>query len=167
MKKKKKKKFSKKKYWKKFIKKVNRSFCSGANQSATLESWTSKKRSTTVNSNIGSIDCDARAINVLSAFSPTMVTNFLTNPDYTSVLEPFAKQMTAALLFVDMSGFTPLTERLSKRGLRGVEELSDHLNKYFGGMVQEINSHGGDVLKFVGDALIILFHEENMDLNRC
>lgn len=39
---------------------------------------------------------------------------------------------------VDMSGFTPLSERLSHLGMRGVEDLSRHLNNYFGPITQLI-----------------------------
>lgn len=33
------------------------------------------------------------------------------------------------------------------------------LNAYLGAMVQEILSHGGDILKFSGDAFLVLFKE--------
>ena len=60
------------------------------------------------------------------------------------------------LLFLDISGFTPLTERLARRGKAGAEELTDHLNVVFGGLIGLAANHGGDVLKFGGDALFIL-----------
>mmetsp|Transcript_39310 Transcript_39310/g.45880 ORF Transcript_39310/g.45880 Transcript_39310/m.45880 type:complete len:1642 (-) Transcript_39310:798-5723(-) len=53
----------------------------------------------------------------------------------------------AALLFVDISGFTKLATRLD------VESLSSVLNSYFDLLVKHISAHGGDVLKFAGDAV--------------
>ena len=41
-----------------------------------------------------------------------------------------------ALLFVDMSGFTTMMETLSAKGLKGVEQISGHLNDYFGQLVR-------------------------------
>jgi|GEM_PF-6195910 len=38
------------------------------------------------------------------------------------------KELDASLLFFDISGFTPLTERLAKRGKAGVEQLIDTLD---------------------------------------
>ena len=75
----------------------------------------------------------------------------------TELTEAAVSSMVGALLFVDMSGFTPLSEELSKQGSRGIELLSQHLNDYFGSMVSIIHAHHGDILKFAGDALMILF----------
>jgi hypothetical protein len=36
------------------------------------------------------------------------------------------------------AGFTPLTERMSQKGMSGVEELSRHLNAYFGPICERI-----------------------------
>lgn len=52
-----------------------------------------------------------------------------------------------ALLFVDISGFTVLSQRLP------VDELRVHINAYFKKILDLIYNHGGDVIKFAGDAL--------------
>lgn len=59
-----------------------------------------------------------------------------------------------AVLFADISGFTALSERLAARGADGVEELTQILNAYFGRLIDIIAAHGGDVVKFAGDALL-------------
>ena len=41
-----------------------------------------------------------------------------------------------SLLFFDISGFTPLTERLAKRGKAGVEQLLDILNGVIAPLVE-------------------------------
>ncbi len=61
------------------------------------------------------------------------------------------------LCFVDISGFTALSERLAMRGRVGVEELTDVLNRVFGTMLDLAFERGGSLLKFGGDALLLLF----------
>ena len=63
----------------------------------------------------------------------------------------------ASLLFFDISGFTPLTERLSKRGKAGVEQLIDILDGVIAPLVETAAELGGDTVKFGGDALLIAF----------
>jgi class 3 adenylate cyclase/tetratricopeptide (TPR) repeat protein len=63
----------------------------------------------------------------------------------------------AGVLFADISGFTALTEQLSKRGPEGAEELTRLLNMYFGRIIDAIELAGGDVLKFAGDALLAIW----------
>jgi predicted ATPase/class 3 adenylate cyclase len=59
----------------------------------------------------------------------------------------------AAVLFADISGFTPLADRLAQRGPAG-EELSDLLNAYFGQLMALIAAHAGHVITFAGDGLL-------------
>ncbi len=68
-----------------------------------------------------------------------------------------AEQVMGAVLLSDISGFTPLAERLALRGAAGAEELSEHLNGYFGRLIALITEHGGDVLKLAGDSLLALW----------
>ena len=65
--------------------------------------------------------------------------------------------VSGSLLSADISGFTALSERLAGIGRAGAEELTDLLNRCFDGMIATASRHGGDVLKFGGDALLILF----------
>ena len=61
------------------------------------------------------------------------------------------------LVFVDISGFTMLSERLARRGRIGAEELTVVLNRVFGDMLAIVFERGGSLLKFGGDALLLLF----------
>ena len=63
----------------------------------------------------------------------------------------------AAVLFVDISGFTTIAEALSRRGREGMEELSALLDRYFMVMSEPVIELGGEVVKFAGDALIVTF----------
>lgn len=62
-----------------------------------------------------------------------------------------------AVLVADISGFTPLTERLTKKGPGGIELLTKCINSYFDLIIGTVEAHGGDVIKFAGDAVICLF----------
>jgi class 3 adenylate cyclase/tetratricopeptide (TPR) repeat protein len=71
--------------------------------------------------------------------------------------DPPYRRVDGALVSADISGFTALSERLAAYGREGAEELTLLLNQCFGGMIEIIDSYGGDVLKFGGDALLVLF----------
>jgi class 3 adenylate cyclase/tetratricopeptide (TPR) repeat protein len=70
---------------------------------------------------------------------------------------PRYRLVEGSLVSADISGFTALSERLAGFGREGAEELTVLLNRCFGGMIEIVDAHGGDVLKFGGDALLILF----------
>ena len=67
---------------------------------------------------------------------------------------PTADRFPAAVLFADISGSTPLAERLAPRGPAGAEEVSRLFNIYFEQLINTVMAHGGDVIKFAGDALL-------------
>lgn len=73
----------------------------------------------------------------------------------------------ASLLFFDISGFTPLTERLAKRGKAGVEQLIVTLNGVVAPLVSTAAALGGDTLKFGGDALLLLFAGDEHEGRAC
>jgi class 3 adenylate cyclase len=60
-------------------------------------------------------------------------------------------------MFADVSGFTKLSEAMTKYGPEGGEHVKKHLNSYFGQMVRIIAGEGGDIFKFAGDAMIVLW----------
>jgi class 3 adenylate cyclase/predicted ATPase len=64
-----------------------------------------------------------------------------------------------SLLFADISGFTAMSERLSQIGREGAEEVTAIVNRYFGVMLGILRAHGGQLIKFGGDALLGLFLE--------
>lgn len=62
-------------------------------------------------------------------------------------------------LIADLSGFTALAEMLAHAlsPARGAEELTAALNRVFTPLIAAIHRHGGSVVKFGGDALIVWF----------
>jgi class 3 adenylate cyclase/tetratricopeptide (TPR) repeat protein len=67
------------------------------------------------------------------------------------------QHLDAAVMLADVSGFTALAERLAAEGAHGAEELTRTLNAYFGPLIDRILASGGDVVKFAGDALLVLW----------
>lgn len=74
-------------------------------------------------------------------------------------LPPRAK---GAALFADISGFTPLTEALTRElgPRRGVEELTGHLNRVYDGLVGDVHAYGGSIIHFAGDAITCWFDDD-------
>ncbi len=60
-----------------------------------------------------------------------------------------------AALFVDISGFTQLTEALARElgPQRGAEELTRYLNLVYDAVIDELHRYGGSVIAFAGDAI--------------
>ena len=74
-----------------------------------------------------------------------------------AVPPPGFKTVQGSVLFCDVAGFTPLTEALMVMGREGSEELTRLLNDYFTCMVGIAEEEGGDILRFGGDAMTVLF----------
>ncbi len=75
--------------------------------------------------------------------------NWLKNRDAT--LRPDLEHFQTVLFFADISGFTRLSERLS------AEELKTHTNNYFTLLIDVVAQYGGDIIKFCGDAVMVIF----------
>jgi len=65
----------------------------------------------------------------------------------------------AALFYCDMRDFTVLSDRLDR------DQILDLLDDYFGCMANAIEAGGGEVLKFIGDAMLAIFPMRD-DLDR-
>lgn len=64
-----------------------------------------------------------------------------------------------SLLFADISGFTAMSENLSRSGREGAEEITAIVNRYFSTMLAILRERDGQLVKFGGDALLGLFLE--------
>lgn len=98
----------------------------------------------------------------LSSYLPNcLLRDFVINGEV--VQAPSCQNLFCSVLFADISGFTPLCEMCALQGARGVETLTKYLNDYFGQMINLILNHGGDIVKFAGDALVAIFPTSNVD----
>ena len=78
-----------------------------------------------------------------------------------------ARQVDGTLVFVDISGFTALSERLAARGRIGAEELTEVLRFVFSEMLAIAYARGGVLLKFGGDALLLMFTGDGHPVRAC
>ncbi len=64
-----------------------------------------------------------------------------------------------AVLFADISGFTPLTEAMTRSlgARRGAEELTKQLNRVYDALIAVVEEYGGSVITFSGDAITCWF----------
>ncbi len=67
-----------------------------------------------------------------------------------------------AALFADISGFTPLTERLTQQlgARRGIEELARRINQVYDALIGSVEQYGGSVISFAGDAITCWFDDQ-------
>jgi len=65
-----------------------------------------------------------------------------------------ADEMQAAIWYADLRDFTALTERLP------TPRLLEMLNAYFELVAQAVTPRGGEILRFMGDAMLIVFPAE-------
>lgn len=71
--------------------------------------------------------------------------------------------METVVLFADISGFTALSEACLAMGRRGNEVLAFAINTYMESMVKCFSRFGGDIIKFVGDAMIVMWPRSQSD----
>ncbi len=70
-------------------------------------------------------------------------------------------------MFIDLSGFTSLTETLMKKGNQGAEELSLILNEIFEPLVGFVYERGGFIPHFAGDSFFALFPHNDPQSGGC
>ena len=90
---------------------------------------------------------DNRKLIESAPFSPALAHHELAHSVPADLTRPSAWEFEAALVFIDISGFTNLCTRLD------IDTLQRHINQYFGELIGVVTSNGGDVLRFAGDAL--------------
>jgi class 3 adenylate cyclase/tetratricopeptide (TPR) repeat protein len=62
-----------------------------------------------------------------------------------------------SVVLVDISGFTKLSERLARHGKEGAEQVTEAIEECFTDLLAAAYANGGGLLKFGGDALLLLF----------
>lgn len=93
----------------------------------------------------------------LTFLPQNIVRKILINPDG-KVLDK-SEWIEGAIIFSDISGFTPMSQALSNYGSRGIEEMSRILNTYLSKMSNIIYKNDGILQKIAGDSLTVLFEK--------
>ncbi len=76
----------------------------------------------------------------------------------------FSGKITAGTMFVDISGFTFMTQKLMEKGKEGVEILTDAMNFIFAPAIRTIMSYDGFISTFAGDAFTAIFPMDKSNL---
>jgi len=71
-----------------------------------------------------------------------------------------AESIEVAALWLDISGFTPLTSRFAEEGPRGAEIVGEILDRIYSALIERITAAGGDVLDFAGDGVLAVWLAE-------
>ncbi|MDX6476451.1 MAG: hypothetical protein QOH95_1962, partial [Gaiellaceae bacterium] len=67
------------------------------------------------------------------------------------------REVDGTMAFVDISGFTAMSEKLAREGKAGAEQVTEVMNATFDALLAVAYSYGGGLLKFGGDALLLFF----------
>ena len=71
------------------------------------------------------------------------------------------------VVFVDISGFTKLSERLARSGREGSEQITDVIGRSFESILAVAYDNGASLLKFGGDALLLWFQDAGHATRAC
>ncbi|KAG1248250.1 hypothetical protein G6F68_013868 [Rhizopus microsporus] len=64
---------------------------------------------------------------------------------------------------VDVVGFSALTTMATEKGESGAEAVALEIGSYMGECIEIIEHFGGDVVKFLGDAVLVSFQVQSFD----
>ncbi|CDJ50308.1 hypothetical protein, conserved [Eimeria brunetti] len=81
---------------------------------------------------------------------------------YSDDFEVQVEAFTAAVVFCDASGFTALTEALDTQP-NGAERLGGIINQFFDKIIRIVHFWGGDIIKFSGDAMTVVWPVDDED----
>ncbi|HUI04139.1 MAG TPA: adenylate/guanylate cyclase domain-containing protein, partial [Acidimicrobiales bacterium] len=98
----------------------------------------------------------------LAPYLPRLVLDWISNTPHDR-----HRTVEGSVAFVDISGFTKLSERLADHGKVGAEELADTINRCFVELLAIAYDSGGALLKFGGDALLLLFTGDGHEARAC
>ena len=104
-----------------------------------------------------------------ASYLPASVFNFLLEESGSAdakLTPPLKQTYSTCVLFADISGFTALCEAMSMKYPRGGgdEFLAKRINSYFELLLRTLSSQGGDVFKFAGDAILVVWPPSEEDL---
>jgi adenylate cyclase len=92
--------------------------------------------------------------NILKMYVDENVLNFMTHKEFEQSLLK-NELLEATVMFIDVCGFTAITEQVP------ANTVVTLLNGLFDKIVKEIIAHGGDVDKFMGDAVMAVFRGDH------
>ncbi|KAI9008961.1 hypothetical protein CLU79DRAFT_891574 [Phycomyces nitens] len=80
-----------------------------------------------------------------------------------SIEIPYSQTQFGVVLMVDVVGFSKLSTLASEKSQSGAEAIAMEIGAYMGECIQIIEYFGGDVVKFLGDAVLVCFQQDMYD----
>ena len=118
-----------------------------------LRSYSQDKQLALQNTALQKMNADLEDLNTAyERFVPREFLSFLQKGSILDVALGDQVQQEMTVLFSDIRGFTSLSERMTP------EENFQFINAYLGQMVPVIREHHGVIDKFIGDAIMAIFH---------
>lgn len=75
-------------------------------------------------------------------------------------LERVHRSLDGTMVFADVSGFTKMSERVSRIGKGGAETINEIITTCFTRLIDDAAAFGGTLLQFGGDAVLLFFRGE-------
>jgi len=69
----------------------------------------------------------------------------------------FSGKLYTHIMYIDIIGFTAMTEQFMQNSKEGAEKLSIFLNEIYQPVIELVKNYQGDVISFAGDSLCVLF----------
>ncbi|KAG1464815.1 hypothetical protein G6F46_000496 [Rhizopus delemar] len=76
---------------------------------------------------------------------------------------PYSQSQFGVVLMVDVVGFSTLTTLAAEKGDSGAEAVALEIGTYMGKCIEIIEYFGGDVVKFLGDAVLVSFQVQSLE----
>jgi class 3 adenylate cyclase len=73
----------------------------------------------------------------------------------------YSGEFPAVGMFLDLSGFSTMTDALMQHGQHGAEVLAGLMHGVFDPLVESIFEYGGKIVGFAGDGIMALFPVES------
>jgi len=77
----------------------------------------------------------------------------------------YSGEFPAVGMFLDLTGFSSMTDTLMQQGQHGAEVLANLMHGVFNPLVENIFNYGGKIVSFAGDGIMALFPIENDENN--
>ena len=92
---------------------------------------------------------------IRSYIPETLIRIASADPD--AKLKPTKTKLECVAVLADISGFTKKSEEFCAEGAAGLDKLQALINTIFMGLIKTIQDCGGDIIKFAGDSMFIIW----------
>src|SRR5665213_2731691 len=95
--------------------------------------------------------------NDVAGYVPKWIRTFVDETADATDTPAWASARPAAVLLLDIAGFTEITNQFAQDADRGAEHLSELLNDCFAVLTDVVEAFGGDIVAFTGDGFLVVW----------